>query len=310
MPPTAAPAAPGTLFELQLPLPDARLGALGARLIGFEQRYARIKADLRLIADPDGVAAWARKYHGDELPILDALNDRYPLVVLHGDVGTGKTATAQAAAARLAQATGKEGMLFTLSTRVRGSGMVGEMSTLINDAFQAITTAAGKSRTAYLIIDEADSLAGSRRTVQSHHEDKAGVNTLIQKIDEMRAHGGRVVVFLCTNRFEALDPAILRRAMLVEQFDRPDAGERRLLLEHDLRGVKLAPGILDELVQLTGAKGAGPGFTFSDIRTRLLPRAVAAAYPARGLTADDLLEAAGALEATPQFAETPATGRP
>lgn len=306
----AAPASAQTLFELQLPLPNARLSAQGARLIGFKQRFARVEADLRLIADPDGVAAWARKYHGDNLPLLDALNDRYPLVVLHGDVGTGKTATAEAAAARLAQATGEEGMLFTLSTRVRGTGMVGEMSTLINDAFQAITTAAGKSRTAYLIIDEADSLAGSRGSGQSHHEDKAGVNTLIQKIDEMRAHGGRIVVFLCTNRFDALDPAILRRALLIEQFDRPDDDERRLLFEHDLRGVKLARGTVEKLVQLTGAKGAEPGFTFSDIRTRLLPRAVAAAYPTRGLTANDLLEAASELGATPQFVEVAAARRP
>ncbi len=57
--------------------------------------------------------------------------DRYPLVIFHGDVGNGKTATAEAIANALADELGKDAMLFKLSTRVRGQGNVGEMSTLI-----------------------------------------------------------------------------------------------------------------------------------------------------------------------------------
>ena len=49
---------------------------------------------------------------------------------------------------------------------------------------------------AFLILDEADSIAATRETEQSHHEDKAGVNTLIQKIDQVRALSGRVLIFL------------------------------------------------------------------------------------------------------------------
>jgi len=55
--------------------------------------------------------------------------------------------------------------------------MIGQMSTLINQAFQTVTQEAGKSRLSFLIIDEGDSLAGSRDAAQSHHEDKVAVNT-------------------------------------------------------------------------------------------------------------------------------------
>ena len=72
-----------------------------------------------------------------------------------------------------------------------------------------------------MIIDEADSLAASRNGDQSHHEDKVAVNTLIQRIDDIQRCKGRVLVFLCTNRFAALDPAIVRRAGRIEHFDRP-----------------------------------------------------------------------------------------
>jgi len=286
------------LFELERPLPDSQLATSGDRLIGFAARFSRLERELRLLVDSQGVERWSKEHYGARLPLLDALEDCYPLVVFHGDVGTGKTATAEAMAARLAAQAG-ESMLFKLSTRVRGGGMVGEMSRLINDAFAAIAEEAGKTRTAYLIIDEGDSLTASRAHGQSHHEDKAAVNTLIQKIDDLRRFGGRVLVFLCTNRHEALDPAVLRRALVVEQFDRPNDNERRELFEQDLNGAGIAPETLDKLVAHTGPAGNRPGFTYSDLRTRLLPAAVALAFPDRRLTDDDLIAAAKGLEPTP-----------
>ena len=38
--------------------------------------------------------------------LVASLGDRYPLIIFHGDVGTGKTATAEAAADALARAPG------------------------------------------------------------------------------------------------------------------------------------------------------------------------------------------------------------
>jgi AAA+ superfamily predicted ATPase len=189
---------------------------------------------------------------------------------------------------------------------VRGIGHVGEMSTLISEAFAEAVALAGRKRFVALIVDEADALAFNRAAERAHHEDRVGVNTLIQKIDDARQLDGRLLIFLCTNRFAALDPAILRRASLIEEFRRPDEDERRELLTVDLEGASLDPAIIDELVTITGSHEGRPGCTFSDIQTRLLPMAVARAYPSRPLTAKDLLVTAAELEPTPVMREVEA----
>jgi AAA+ superfamily predicted ATPase len=291
------------LFELEVGLPDERLKGRGRRLIGFPERYERLKRELRLLLDPEGVEAWSKKLYGQRVPLVDVATDRYPLVIFHGDVGTGKTEMAEAASDALARELDREARLFKLSTRVRGSGNVGQMSTLINQAFEVVTKEAGKKKLSFLIVDEADSLAANRSGDRSHHEDKVAVNTLIQKIDDVRGFGGRVLVFLCTNRFEALDPAMVRRAGRVERFDRPNDVEREQLLQLDLDGLGLPDKTLQDLVKLTGPDGNGRplSFTYSDLRTRLFPEALARAFPDRKVESRDLLEAARSIQPSPSL---------
>jgi AAA+ superfamily predicted ATPase len=290
------------LFESELPLPDSRLKTQAKRLIGFKARYNKMRQDMRLLIDKEGLEQWSKKHYSTRVGLLDPLLDRYPLIVFHGDVGTGKTATAEAASDALARELGKEAMLFKLSTRVRGSGNVGEMSTLINQAFDIISKEAGKAKLSFLIIDEADSLAASRSGTQSHHEDKVAVNTLIQKIDDIRRFNGRVLVIFCTNRYDALDSAILRRAAYIEEFRRPDDSERRELLKLDCDGLGLDASVIEELVRLTGPQGLNKlGYTFSDIRTRLLPEALAQAYPSRRIDRSDLVNAVSRVVPSPSM---------
>ena len=288
------------LFELQLALPDPWLTERARRLVGFAERFARLESGLRLMVDVDGVEEWSRRFHNTSLPILKALPDLYPLVFFHGDVGTGKTETAEAVANGLALATGRPGTLFKLSTRVRGEGFVGQMTALISQAFAAVAKEAGKARTAYLLVDEGDSITSSRSTREIHHEDKVAVNTLVQRIDGLRRFRGRVLVFLCTNRYDVVDPAIRRRSLADEHFARPDANERRALLRMDLDGLDVDDATIERLVTVTGGAN-GLGYTFSDLRTRLLPAALAAAFPHRPLTAQDLLTAAEQTAPTPSF---------
>jgi hypothetical protein len=101
----------------------------------------------------------------------------------------------------------------------------------------------------------------------------------------------------------ALDPAVLRRAALIDEFNRPNDHERRELFRATLTGVEVAPGLVDELVTITGPRDGRPAFTFSDIQTRLIPAAVARAFPDRALTAEDVLLAAAELEPSPVMRE-------
>lgn len=286
-------------FALRLELPDPALKSLGQRLVGFGKRFDRLSAQIRQLTDLDGLKAWADKHHGGGERLIATLSDRYPLVIFHGDVGTGKTTTAEAASDALARMLNTEGMLLKLSTRVRGVGHVGEMGTLISDAFDEAVRLAGRKRFVAIIVDEGDAIAFNRAAERAHHEDRVGVNTLIQKIDDARRLGGRLLVFLCTNRFAAIDPAIIRRAGLIEEFRRPDANERRELFETTLNGIDLKPKQIEELVECTGPRSGRPGFTYSDIQTRLLPTAIARAYPNRALVAEDLLSAAAELDPSP-----------
>src|SRR5438128_12535609 len=91
------------LFEIELSLPDTRLAAFSARLVGFTARYQRMHQELLLLLDQEGLERWSKKQYGRRIALLDSLFDRYPLFIFHGDVGTGKTATAEAAANALAK---------------------------------------------------------------------------------------------------------------------------------------------------------------------------------------------------------------
>ena len=289
-------------FELEIELPNQSIQARAVNLIGFDARYARIRKDLDMLLMPEKVRQWAVKMHGSDLPLCDVIEERYPMVVFYGDVGNGKTATAEAIADRLAREHEREATLLKLSTRVRGRGLHGEMSKLVGEAFDEVVARAGKARMAFLLIDEADALAATREGTQLHQEEKAGTNTLIQKIDAIRAQRGRILVFLCTNRLHAVDPAILRRAARLEKFSRPTDVERRELLIHDLKGLRLDENDMQKLVKLTGPdkQNGRLCMTFSDIRTRFLPAAVAEAFPDQVLTYKILEAAAMSTVPSPQ----------
>lgn len=288
------------IFDAKTPLPDALLAAREKTLLGFNARYRKIHDQLRLLLNLGELENWSKAQHKKKLLLCDLVAEQYPLVIFHGDVGTGKTAMAECIANRLAKESRTEdALLFKLSNRVRGSGKVGEMGTLLTQAFHEVVQAAGKGRRAFLIIDEGDSLAASRNQEHSHHEDKVAVNTLIQGVDDLRRFGGRIVVFLCTNRLSVLDPALRRRAAIVDEFARPDDSEREALFKMDLEGVGLNDNEIRELVFATGPHNKQPGWTFSDIRTRLYPAALAQAYPDRALMHKDLLEVANALRPSP-----------
>jgi AAA+ superfamily predicted ATPase len=277
------------VFDSETPLPDTALTSKAKTLLGFEERYKRVHNQLRLLLSLDEIGAWNKKHHGGKLLLSELVAEQYPLAIFHGDVGTGKTANAECLANRIvAEARAEDSILFKLSNRVRGSGKVGEMGTHLSEAFHRVTQSAGRGRRAILIIDEGDSLAASRSQDHSHHEDKVAVNTLIQGIDDLRRFGGRVVTFLCTNRLSILDPALQRRAAIVEEFKRPTADERGQLFKFDLAALGLSESQIAQLVAATEAKNGQPAWTYSDIRTRLYPSALALAFPDRPLSFEHL----------------------
>lgn len=293
-----------SVFESKVLLPNAQITAHAKTLLGFEELYLRVSKQLQLLINVDQVEAWSKRHHGKRLALVDALGDQYPFAIFYGDVGTGKSAMAEALGNRIAKDSKTEdSMLYKLSNRVRGTGSVGEMGSLISEAFAEIKKSIGKDRRAILIIDEGDSLAASRSQEQSHHEDKVAVNTLIQAIDELRASKGRIFTILCTNRMSVLDPAIQRRAAVIEHFKRPNEAQRKELFKMDLADVGITPSQVMALVAATAASKGGPSWTYSDIRTRLYPAAVALAFPESPLTFSHFEQALSVTFPSPALAD-------
>ena len=291
------------IFDAQRELPSSELRDTAQTLVGFEDHYSALKNHLTVVLMPDRVETWSKEYHKQIIPICKVIRQRYPLFLFSGDVGTGKTITAECAADRLTRDMSREGFLLKLSTRVRGRGLHGEMSQLIQDAFENLATQAGKRRLAFLLIDEADSIASLRASEQMHQEEKAAVNTLIQKIDEIRQVGGRAVVFLCTNRAKVIDQAVVRRAALHIEFFRPTREECLKLLATDLEGADLTADELNELASLTSTGGyyGDNGYTYSDFRMRFFPEALVRSFPDRPLTFGVLKETALAVKPSPRI---------
>jgi AAA+ superfamily predicted ATPase len=98
---------------------------------------------------------------------------------------------------------------------------------------------------------------------------------------------------------KAWDPAIVRRAARTEEFNRPNDHEREELFRMDLEGLNIKDQTIYELVRLTGAKDRQPGFTFSDLRSKLLPDALCRAFPTRALASEDLIQAAKDVRPSP-----------
>jgi AAA+ superfamily predicted ATPase len=266
-------------FDKITALPSEEIQERSQSLIGFEKKFNRIHSSLQLLLDKEGVIKWSNENYGKILPIVSSIEERHPLIIFEGDVGTGKTVTAECIADRTTRELNKEGFFLQLSTRVRGEGLHGEMGNLVNDAFDKLKQEAGKRRLAFLLIDEADAIATSRGTQQMHQEEKAAVNTLIQRLDELRSMKGRAVVFMSTNRLHYLDEAIVRRAAIVLEFKRPDFEERYELFKHELEGASFSEQQLKELAELTGGnENNAVSFTFSDLRLRLLPEVISKAF--------------------------------
>jgi AAA+ superfamily predicted ATPase len=297
------------LFEATRDFPDPGAAGRYARLVGLNEVKEILHKESLVRLNPKLLEEWSRKHHHKEIAAVEYFRDRPPLFVFAGDVGTGKTQLAETFGDRLATNTKLSIGLRKLTLNARGSGKVGEMTTLISSAFAQVEREArtmikvGKrSGGIVLLIDEADALAQSRDLEQMHHEDRAGVNALIRGIDHIAQEQLPVLVVACTNRLDALDPALLRRAAQMFTFTRPTAEQRAVVLTDALGGVGLSAKQIQQMAVATGEQGGRTyGATYSDLTQRLVPLAVLDAFPDRPMDFTRLMELANALVPTAPF---------
>lgn len=303
---------PEDLFDAPITYPDLLPRERLAGLVGIDDLKVRLQKTLGVLLNPGGLADWAQKYHPQAKDIVTVVARRPPLVVLAGDVGCGKTELAETIGDAVARQEKIDITLHPLSLNTRGQGRVGEMTRLLSSAFHFVVSQASKLKSndkngrprgaVILLVDEADALAQSREESQMHHEDRAGVNAFIRGIDRITNERVPAAVLMCTNRLSALDPAVRRRSADVLLFERPNEEQRRVFLGPMVDALGLTPADLDWLVKTTGPYGKREyGFTFSDLRQRLIPTLVLDAYPDRPLLASRVREIADRIVPTPPF---------
>jgi AAA+ superfamily predicted ATPase len=304
---------PDDLFERRLSYPDRDAAKRFARLVGIDEAKARLTKLLRLLVNPGALEAWAKRYHSNADLLLDYVERKPPLVVLAGDVGSGKTELAECIGDPVARLEGISVTLYPLSLSARGTGVVGEMTHLISSAFAATIDAAEKlargsnksTGAVVLLVDEADSLTESRANQHMHHEDRTGVNAFIRGVDRLAQKRLPAAVILCTNRLSAIDSAVRRRAAELFEFGRPNAEQRRAVLAPSLSELGFTETQIAELVELTGIRnGPSTSFTFSDLTQRFLPALVLDAYPDHAITFEGATRIAMAIQPTPVFGMT------
>jgi SpoVK/Ycf46/Vps4 family AAA+-type ATPase len=300
------------LFEQAVIYPDPEMRERLARLVGLDNEKQMLSKTLGLLVNSEGLIDWAKKHHPDARKITDIVLRRPPLILLAGDVGSGKTELASTIGDAVARQEKIDITMLPLSLSTRGQGRVGQMTQLITAAFEytiekAKKLQSGSSKTrgaVILLVDEADALAQTRENNQMHHEDKAGVNAFIRGIDSLGNGKFPAAVIMCTNRPNALDPAIKRRAADIFYFKRPNETQRFSVLESPLTELGFTEIEINEIAKITGPReGQDYGFTFSDLVQRLLPSIILDAYPSQAVSFVKAKEIASCMHPTSIFKE-------
>ena len=234
------------------------------------------------------------EFHPAAEKLIDAVLMRPRLVILGGDVGSGKTELAEAIPDAVARQEEIEIDLLPLSLSARGQGRVGEMTQLISAAFDFTVKEAstiernkdGAAGAVILLVDEADALAQSRESGDLRQEEVSGVNAFIRGIDRLSNSRLPAAVIMCTNRYDALDPAVTRRAAEILGFlADPTRKSGACCLRRSFAELGFENADIDAIVAATGERDGQFGFTYSDLAQRLIPAMVLDAYPERPITA-------------------------
>eukprot|EP00746_Dinoflagellata_sp_MGD_P168247 gnl/MRDRNA2_/MRDRNA2_99543_c0_seq1.p1 gnl/MRDRNA2_/MRDRNA2_99543_c0~~gnl/MRDRNA2_/MRDRNA2_99543_c0_seq1.p1 ORF type:complete len:481 (-),score=95.78 gnl/MRDRNA2_/MRDRNA2_99543_c0_seq1:37-1413(-) len=180
--------------------------------------------------------------------------------LLVGPSGTGKTLLARAVAGEA------HCPFISASASEFVEVYVGRGAARVRDLFKQARSIAPS----VLFFDELDAL-GSRTARGegrgSHEEYVQTINQLLTELDGFHGHGDRLVVLAATNRYEAVDPALLRPG----RFDRhvivalPDEDDRLQILQIHASKAPMASDLVEDMGVLHSIACNTDGFSGADL---------------------------------------------
>lgn len=152
-------------------------------------------------------------------------------LLLYGPSGTGKTLLARAIAGE------SKVNLFAVSGSSFEESYVGVGAARIRELFAL----ARENKPAFILIDEIDALAPSRSTESLSASHTQTINQLLAEMDNVDdTLNEGIFVIGATNRFDSLDPALLRPGRMDWQIyvPLPNEEDRRSIIEKTLKTIK------------------------------------------------------------------------
>ncbi len=178
-------------------------------------------------------------------------------VLLYGPPGCGKTFIIEALSKEI------DAPVYTLDIGKSGSKYINQTANNIKASFDyVIQSAKILKKPVILFMDEIDSMT-MNRTSDINDENLKQVATLLKSIEQ--AQKNNVIVVGASNRYNLIDPAIIRRFPLKQFVGAPNQEQRKELLQNTLKNKEKAQKLLGDEEGLDKIAKMLEGYSYSAI---------------------------------------------